>query len=286
MLVVGLTGDVGAGKSTVSAFWETRGAHLIDADRIVSDLWASHPFRRDAAARWGDGILVGDRGVDRDKIASIVFENPVEYRWLCESLHPIVRRVMENRICSLNGWVVADIPLLFEGGVPWWVDTTVYVTAPFETRVERNRHRNWTVEELRRREKHLLPRSTKMKLADQVLDNANDMQLLLEKAREIGVKFSAMASCVEIELICSRSETAEDMARTLVSDRLATDVLFYDALQVADGCSRILKCKALAGALTEIKEAARSSGCQLYSVKSLRGVDMQTLLKLMGARRS
>ncbi|MEA3508479.1 MAG: hypothetical protein U9R40_06150, partial [Synergistota bacterium] len=142
------------------------------------------------------------------------------------------------------------------------------------------------VEELRRREKHLLPQSTKMRLADEVLDNANDMQLLLEKAREIGIKFSAMASCVEIELICSRSETAEDLAQTLVSDRLATDALFYDALQAADGCSRILKCKALAGALTEIKEAARSSGCPLYSVKSMLRVDMQTLVKLMGARRS
>ena len=285
MLVVGLTGDVGAGKSTVSAFWESEGAHLIDADRIVSDLWASHPFRREAAARWGEEILVGDRGIDRDKIASIVFENPLEYRWLCDSLHPVVRRVMENRICSLDGWVVADIPLLFEGGVPWWVDTTVYVTAPFETRVERNSNRNWTAGELRRREKHLLPQSTKIKLADEVLDNANDMQLLLEKARDIGITHSAMASCVEIEIICSQNETAEDLARTLISGGLAADVLFCDAIQAAAGSSRILRCKALACALNDIEEAARNAGRPLYSVKSIRRVDMRTLVKLTGARR-
>lgn len=157
MLALGVTGDVGAGKSTVSRIWAEMGASVLDADEIVRSLWKRADIIEAASSRWGKDILGEDGVIVPRKIAAKAFSDPEEYRWMCGLLHPPVRVEMERTAASLEGWVVAEIPLLFEGGVPWWIDATAYVTADSALRASRNAARGMDSAELERRETFLLP---------------------------------------------------------------------------------------------------------------------------------
>lgn len=110
MLVVGLTGDVGAGKSTVSSVWASLGAHVVSADTIVAALWKRNEMVELAAGRWGERILRPGMALDHSAISRIVFGDEKEYRWVCETIHPLVREEMERVVESLDGWIVAEIP--------------------------------------------------------------------------------------------------------------------------------------------------------------------------------
>jgi dephospho-CoA kinase len=120
MLEVGLTGGIGAGKSTVASLLVARGAVLIDADAIVRELQEPGESVFDAmVAHFGPGIVGPDGTLDRPAVASIVFSDPDELAVLNSLVHPAVVAEMTRRRRSLAGTdatVVLDIPLLVEGG--------------------------------------------------------------------------------------------------------------------------------------------------------------------------
>ncbi|HRV70772.1 MAG TPA: dephospho-CoA kinase [Thermovirgaceae bacterium] len=182
MLVVGLTGDVGAGKSTVSSIWASAGARVLSADAIVAKLWRTEELVLAAVDRWGESILDPSGYPDHAAISALVFDNDNEYRWICDTVHPLARREMYRWVKELDGWVVAEIPLLFENGVPEWIDLTVYVEAPEICRISRNAARGWDAREIHRRQKRLMPTETKRDKADFVLLNDGGLQDLSERA--------------------------------------------------------------------------------------------------------
>lgn len=118
MFVLGLSGDIGAGKSTVASLFRDMGAKVIDADRIVRGLWSELELMNAAISRWGKSILGDDGKIAPSRVADRVFDNESEYRWLCEIVHPVVKREMTSALCSERGWIVVEIPLMFESGVP------------------------------------------------------------------------------------------------------------------------------------------------------------------------
>ncbi|MBR1673172.1 MAG: dephospho-CoA kinase, partial [Fretibacterium sp.] len=174
---VGVTGDVGAGKSTVARLMEAAGGVRLDADAIALGLWRREDVRGAAVARWGRGILGAGGEVVRSAVAERIFSDPVKHRWCCALLHPLVMEELRRRVAELDPprWAVVEIPLLYEAGRPDWLNSVVFVTAPWDVRVERCRaQRGWDEAELRRREGYFLPSRERMNKSDFVISNAGD----------------------------------------------------------------------------------------------------------------
>ncbi|MCR4818476.1 MAG: dephospho-CoA kinase [Fretibacterium sp.] len=178
---VGVTGDVGAGKSTVARLMEKLGGVRLDADAVALALWERPDIRTAAVARWGADILDPSGAIDRRAVAGRIFSDPAEHRWCCGLLHPLVMAELKRRVDGLSAsqWAVVEIPLLFESGRPDWLDLVVFVTAPRDVRAERCRvQRGWDEAELRRREEFFLPSAERMARSDYVVNNAEDRAAL------------------------------------------------------------------------------------------------------------
>lgn len=223
MFVVGLTGDVGAGKSALSGVWRTMGARVIDADEAAKRQWSVPEIRERAAARWGGEIFRGD-GVNFARIAEIAFADENEYRYMIELIHPATRADLTREVRASGGWVVVEIPLLFEGVRHDWIDFVVYATAPLEERIARNRVRGWDAEEVARRERFLLDPREKRAMADLVLSNDSTLEAWAETARRTGALFSRMGAVRELSTCCGSRAEAEKIAAVLVERRLAACV--------------------------------------------------------------
>jgi len=200
MLVLGVTGDVGAGKSTVTSILEEFGAKVINADRITHDIWQRPEILEQAVRKWGREILLPDGKINAPEIAERVFSKQEDYDWLCSLLHPLVRAEMERQLSGLKGFVVAEIPLLFENGVPSWIDLTCYIRTPMQLRLSRNSSRGWTEKEILRREKFLLPGKEKMEKADMVIHNDRGLDDLRKGLKDFSEKMVLLASLRVVEI--------------------------------------------------------------------------------------
>ncbi len=142
-VLIGVTGGIGAGKSTVVDAFVHRGAVPFSADSAVHELYSDPNVVEQVRARWGDDVLDGDGNVDRSAIAAIVFTDEVERRWLEGLLHPLVGRAWLRFVEAQRGateppeFAVAEVPLLFEAGLEDRYDAIVTITAPLTLRIER-----------------------------------------------------------------------------------------------------------------------------------------------------
>lgn len=142
MLVVGLTGNIGSGKSTVARLLAARGVPVIDADILAREATAAGSPALDAiVARWGPGVRAADGSLNRAALRHIVFSDSAERAALDAIVHPAVeaRRAALLAEARARGdrVQVCDIPLLFEAGLTQRVDVIVLVDAPRELRLER-----------------------------------------------------------------------------------------------------------------------------------------------------
>jgi len=141
VLLVGLTGGIGAGKSTVGRLLSERGAVVIDADSIVRELQRpdTDVFRA-IIERFGPHVVAADGSLDRERLADLVFRDDDARSALNAIVHPAVYAVMADRIAALKDGeqvVVLDIPLLAESGGGEGMDVVVVVEADQDARVAR-----------------------------------------------------------------------------------------------------------------------------------------------------
>ena len=128
MIVIGVTGGVGTGKSTVSQMFAELGAFVLDADRITYELMApGTSIWKKIKTSFGKEILASDRKIDRRRLAQIVFHNPADLRRLSSIIHPVVRRKIKEGMAAIrrrdrDAVVVLDVPLLIEAGSTYKVD--------------------------------------------------------------------------------------------------------------------------------------------------------------------
>lgn len=139
MLVIGLTGNIAAGKSAVARHFAAWGATLIDADLLARDAVApGTPALRAIAERWGAGVLAPDGSLDRAALRRIVFADPAARADLDAMVHPEVARLRDAAVAAAAArgdlLVICDIPLLFEAGLEHTVAGIVLVDAPRATR--------------------------------------------------------------------------------------------------------------------------------------------------------
>ncbi|MDX2118380.1 MAG: dephospho-CoA kinase [Planctomycetota bacterium] len=183
MLVLGLIGGIGAGKSAVASSLARRGYEVIDSDKEAKAALDLPHVRAQLVSWWGADIINPEGRVDRAKVASIVFSDATQRRRLEELVHPIVKAtraamVARARERGCRG-VVVDAPLLLEAGVDKECDAVLFVDAPFEQRLERVKSgRGWTEEELRRRESAQTPLEEKRRRADEIIVNDADLTTL------------------------------------------------------------------------------------------------------------
>ncbi len=180
MILVGLTGGIGSGKSTVSSMLEARGAEIIDADVITRDVQKpGSPVVLAIAARFGDDVLDVDHGLLRARLAEIVFKDPDALRALNAIVHPAVGAEINRLIrllASSNKVVVLDIPLLTENPRSE-LQGKIVVDVPPDVQVDRLvRYRGFTEEDARARIERQASREERLKDADFVIDNSGAVE--------------------------------------------------------------------------------------------------------------
>jgi len=164
-IVIGLTGGVGTGKTTVSRMFRSMGARVIDADRIAHSLLA--PGSKVCAQ-----VKKEFGTVDRRALGRAVFADARKRKVLESIIHPfIIRRILEKARAA-GGMVVIDAPLLFETGLAEKVDTVAVVTASRENQLKRLRTKTGlAAKELAARIRCQMPLSQKVRRADFIIDN-------------------------------------------------------------------------------------------------------------------
>jgi dephospho-CoA kinase len=189
MFLVGLTGGIASGKSTISSLLAAKGAFIIDADRIGHQVIAKgREGWKKLVEAFGGSILDEDGEVDRSKLAALVFGDKEKVAQLNAITHPLIIAEIFNRLrkCQEEGGeeavAVLDAPLLIEAGGKDLVDLLVVVSAPEELQVERlMKDRRMTPEEAKKRISAQAPLEEKERLADYVIDNCGSLEDLREK---------------------------------------------------------------------------------------------------------
>ena len=184
--LLGLTGSIGAGKSTAAALLRARGLTVLDADALALALSRTPEVRAEVAQLLGPQYLSAE-GFDRAALAALIFEDPHQREVLNAIIHPRVRAGMrdltERAAAAGAAWVVQDVPLLFEGDGWKTMDATLLIDAPLELRIERVMRRSGlSRESILARDAAQLPAEHKRALATVVVDNSGD-----EAALEAGL---------------------------------------------------------------------------------------------------
>ena len=177
MIVVGLTGGVATGKSTVAKMFKQCGAVVIDADELARDVVKpGKPAWHAIVNTFGKTVLTPDRTINRQALGAIVFGNRVKLRRLERIIHPRVARQQAKltRQAARNdpkAVVIYDVPLLFEVGIDKRVDKIIVVTADLKTQIARLKKRNGLSRaEALRRIRSQMPLAKKIQRTDHVLD--------------------------------------------------------------------------------------------------------------------
>jgi dephospho-CoA kinase len=181
MLLVGLTGGIGTGKSTVARMLEKRGAVVFDADVLARQAVAPGTSGFDQVLeRFGPNVLAPGGGLDREALASIVFSDPAARRDLEGIVHPEVRRMFAEgceEYRDSDRVVVFSAPLLVETGMHTAFDLLIVVSAPVATQIERlMRGRGMAERNVQARIAAQLPLEAKAEVADILVDNEGTLE--------------------------------------------------------------------------------------------------------------
>jgi dephospho-CoA kinase len=184
MMRVGLTGGIGAGKSTVSRMLADRGAVVIDGDQIARDLVVpGEPALAAIVDRFGPEVLLPDGQLDRAGLASIVFPDPQALAALDAIMHPRIAQraaeMIEAAERAGTSIVVYDMPLLVENGSADNFDLVVVVHAPIEVRLARLAVRGVPVADARERMSRQASDAERAEVASILIDNGGDEEQLI-----------------------------------------------------------------------------------------------------------
>lgn len=184
MIVVGLTGGIGAGKSTVSTMLAERGAAIVDADQIARDLQApGSPVLERMAERFGEHIIDDNGALDRGVVASIVFSDEQALKDLNGIVHPAMQTEIQTQIdvhADTDRVVVLDFPLLGENPREG-LAATIVVDIPFDLAVVRAVDRGMDEADVRSRIDSQISREQRLANATEVIDNSGDPDALAEQ---------------------------------------------------------------------------------------------------------
>lgn len=197
-LVVGLTGGIASGKSTVSSFLIEKGITVIDADveaRLAVD--KGEEAYNEILSHFGNEVLQDDGSINRGKLGSIIFHDEQQRQKLNSIVHPAVRKRMiakkEQAIANGEKLVILDIPLLFESKLTYMVDKTILVYVDENIQLERLINRNGlSREDALARIHSQMPLKDKVQLAGAVINNNGSIEKTEKQLIEILKKWNAI----------------------------------------------------------------------------------------------
>lgn len=193
MIVIGLTGSIGMGKSTTAALFAEEGIPVNDADQVVHDLYRGEAVAP-IAVLFPDAVTKGV--VDRKALSENLAKNPAKFKELEAIVHPLVRaremRFLEEARAARAAMVLLDIPLLFETGGAERVDRIVVVSCDPEIQRQRVLERpGMTAEKFEMILKRQLPDADKRERADFVIDTGHGIEAARGRVREIIAELKA-----------------------------------------------------------------------------------------------
>ncbi len=200
MLIVGLTGGVASGKTTVSQILREEGVYLIDADQIARELVQPHMSAWNELIRvFGKEILQEDGSIHRKRLAAQAFSNPEKRSLLNQILHPRIKAEMDRRVREIgqkdsNAIVVIDAALLIELGGHREMDKVIVVASTEKQQIERLKKRDGVGQE--EAEKILssqMPLEEKLKVADFVIRNEGSFEETKKKVKEVSEELKRIA---------------------------------------------------------------------------------------------
>lgn len=215
MILVGLTGGIGSGKSTVSALLAEHGAVIVDADAITREVQQpGMPLLAKLAERFGDGVIAADGSLDRAAVAAIAFADADALADLNKIVHPAVVAEINRRVTEqldTDNVVVMDIPLLAENPRDG-LQATIVVDVPVELQVERLvAFRGFDEDDARARIARQATREKRLERATHVIDNSGDLAALVPQVDALWAQLRALPA-FEGEWPPPRPEPAEKPA--------------------------------------------------------------------------
>ena len=191
-LLVGLTGGIATGKSTVSEMFRRLGCEIIDADLLAREVVApGEPALAQIAEEFGRDVIQPDGALDRKKLGAVVFGDAARRKRLEQITHPAIRDRFERRLAELEargfaGIVLWDAPVMIESGGYKTMEKLVVVATDEATQQARLRGRDAIdAAEADRKIKSQMPVAEKAKLADYVIDNAGDRAATEQQVRDV-----------------------------------------------------------------------------------------------------
>ena len=199
MLVIGLTGGIGSGKSAVASQFREHGINVVDADlaaRKVVERGA--PALAAIAKHFGDNALTDDGALNRAYLRSIVFKNSEQKQWLEELLHPLIREWITAQLeQSQSPYAILESPLLLETDQHNLAARVLLVDVPEELQVERACTRdNNSEEQIRAIINNQMSRQQRRELADDIIDNSGPLEQTCQQVDQLHHQYLSLAEKV------------------------------------------------------------------------------------------
>ena len=201
-LILGLTGGIGTGKSSVAAEFKNLGICIVNADegsRAVVE--PGKPALSKIASQFGDQIILSDGSLDRAALREIIFNNANKKQWLEELLHPIIRDwIVEHLNDSDSPYVILESPLLLETDQHELVDITLLIDLPMELQLERAGARDANnSKQIQRIIDSQMSREQKISKADWIFDKSGEKAMIADRVNELDEKFLAVAQASQTQ---------------------------------------------------------------------------------------
>jgi len=182
--IVGLTGGIGSGKTTVANYFASLGIELIDADIVARQVVEPKSVAlKQISAHFGEDFLLADGNLDRAKLRTKIFADSQEKDWLNQLLHPIIRTELLKQLqLAQSSYCILVAPLLIENSLTQYVDKTLVVDIPVELQLARTMERdNNNKEQVQNIINNQISRGERLKAADDVIDNSSKDLIKIEQ---------------------------------------------------------------------------------------------------------
>lgn len=187
-MIVGLTGGIGAGKSTVCGIFKHLGVPVISADEIAHELVdTDHTVLQSIIQKFGKQFLTHEQKLDRRKLRQQIFSHPTDKLWLEQLLHPLIGREIVAQAKEISyPYCIAEIPILVEANMQDIVDRILTVDCSPDEQLKRAVEReNFSPDEIKSIIANQITREHRLAVTNDVIENHGDMQTLIKRVEEL-----------------------------------------------------------------------------------------------------
>lgn len=197
-LIIGLTGGIGSGKSTVAKAFINLGIEVIDADVVAREVVAyGQPALTEIISYFGQAVMTEKGALNRSALRDIIFKSDAKKKWLNALLHPLIRESMLSQLkAAKSPYVILEAPLLIENKLTEYVDYTLIVDALEETQLKRAMQRDTnTQSQIKAIMKAQITRESRLQNADFIIDNNNcDLVTLKLRVNKLHLHFLSLSN--------------------------------------------------------------------------------------------